>query len=212
MNLAIPCPRCGKVFTVAEQFSGRKIRCQACRQVQNIPTFPVRPTDQDRSLALDVHALTPELPLETSVEIPGAPDSIRNERAAPTRRSRGSEWRRVGRALIGEASLLELESLGLITLSAADVLVTYVLLRRGPAFYESNPVAQWFFLRWNIAGMAVFKFSAMGLVVVISEIVERHRPGWGRTLLLVSCLATAAVVWHGLRLLFGHEDNGVPLP
>ena len=78
-----------------------------------------------------------------------------------------------------------MESLGLIALSAADVLVTYILLRRGPAFYESNPVAHWFFLRWNIAGMAVFKFSAMGLVIVIGEIVERHRPGWGRVLLLI---------------------------
>ena len=106
---------------------------------------------------------------------------------------------------------MELESLGLIALSTADVLVTYVLLRRGPAFYESNPVAQWFFLRWNIAGMAVFKFSAMGLVIMIGEIVERHRPGWGRALLLVSCLVTAAVVWYGLRLVFGHGDNGVPL-
>ena len=72
-------------------------------------------------------------------------------------------------------------------------------------------MAQWFFLRWNIAGMAVFKFSAMGLVIVIGEIVERHRPGWGRVLLLVSCLATAGVVGYGLRLVFGHADNGAPL-
>ncbi len=112
---------------------------------------------------------------------------------------------------IGEASLLEYECLGLIALSAADVLVTYFLLRRGPAFYESNPVAQWIFLRWNIAGMAVFKFSAVGLVITIGEIVERHRPGWGRALLLVSCVVTAVVVWYGLRLILGHGDNGVPL-
>ena len=59
--------------------------------------------------------------------------------------------------------------------------------------------------------MAVFKFSAVGLVVVIGEIVERHRPGRGRALLLVSCLATAMVVFYGLRLLFGHADNGAPL-
>jgi hypothetical protein len=89
--------------------------------------------------------------------------------------------------------------------------VTYVLLKRGPAFYESNPVAQWFFSRWNIAGMAIFKLSAMGLVIVIGEIVERHRPGWGRLLLLASCLATAAVIWYGLRLLLGHADDGLPL-
>jgi Domain of unknown function (DUF5658) len=122
-----------------------------------------------------------------------------------------TNWHRLVHASIGESSLLEVESLSLIVLSVADVLVTYVLLRRGPAFYESNPVAHWFFVRWNIAGMAMLKFGAMGLVVVIGEIVERHRPRWGQRLLLASCLATAAVVWYGLRLLFGHGDNGIPL-
>jgi hypothetical protein len=58
--------------------------------------------------------------------------------------------------------------------------------------------------------MTLFKFSAMGLVIVIGEVVERHRPGWGRTLLAASCLATAAVVWYGLRLLLGHGHDGVP--
>ena len=57
----------------------------------------------------------------------------------------------------------------------------------------------------------MFKFSATGLVIIIGEIVERHRPGRGRALLLISCLVTAAVVWYGLRLFFGHGDNGVPL-
>jgi hypothetical protein len=211
MNLAIPCVNCGRVFTVVEQFSGRKIRCQACGQIQRLPTFPTRHTDGDQLLAPDVYPLTPELPAAMSVGTPGTLDSIRNERAATACTSHSTDWRRLVRASIGEASLLESESLGLIALSVADVLLTYALLRRGPAFYESNPVAQWFFLRWNIAGMAVFKFSAMGLVVVIGEIVERHRPRWGRALLLVSCLATAVVVGYGLRLLLGHEDDGAPL-
>ncbi len=71
-------------------------------------------------------------------------------------------------------------------------------------------MAQWFFSRWNIAGMTGFKFSVMGLVIVIGEVVERHRPGWGRALLAASCLATAVVVWYGLRLLFGYGHDGVP--
>jgi hypothetical protein len=211
MNLAIPCVHCGRLFTVAEQFSGRKIRCQTCGQIQLVPTFSTRPTGGDQPVALDVYSVTPELPPALTVGTPGAYDLMRDQRAAPARRSHGTDWRRLVRASIGEASLLESESLGLIALSAADVLMTYVLLRRSSAFYESNPVAQWFFLRWDIAGMAVFKFSAVGLVVVIGEIVERHRPGRGRALLLVSCLATAMVVFYGLRLLFGHADNGAPL-
>ncbi len=120
-------------------------------------------------------------------------------------------WRRLVRASAGESSVLGHASLGLILLSAADLLVTHALLRRGPSFYEANPVAQWFFLRWNIAGMTIFKFSAMSLAIVIGEFVERRRPGWGRGILVVSCFATAYVVWRGLKLLLGYGDNGVPL-
>jgi hypothetical protein len=207
MNLAIPCARCGRIFTIAEQLGGRKIRCQSCRQVQRIPIFPTTPIDEQTA----AYPLARELPKATSTTTPQLGGLAQQSPFAISRQSRRTRWHRAVRATVGEASLLEFESLALITLSVADVLVTYALLRRGPAFYESNPVAQWFFLRWNIAGMAVLKFSAMGLVIVIGEIVERHRPGWGRVLLLVSCLVTAAVVWYGLRLLFGHADNGVPL-
>ena len=209
MTLALPCVRCGKKITVTEQFSGRKIRCQACGQVQRIPIFPTpnRPANGETPPVFDVYPLAPVSPTTTSAVMP----ETRERQLTAPHQSHITDWHRLVHASISESSLLELESLGLIALSVADVLVTYVLLRRGPAFYESNPVAHWFFVRWNIAGMAVFKFGAMGLVVVIGEIVERHRPRWGRRLLLVSCLATAAVVWYGLRLLFGYGDNGAPL-
>jgi len=133
------------------------------------------------------------------------------KRATSRRPSSPGFGRQIVRACSGKSSLLERESFGLIALSATDLLVTYALLRRGPSFYESNPVAQWFFVRWNMAGVTLFKFSAMSLVIVIGEYVERRRPGWGRGLLVVSCLVTAVVVWHGLRLLLGHGDYGVPL-
>jgi hypothetical protein len=98
---------------------------------------------------------------------------------------------------------LRSESVGLIALSAADLLVTYALLQRHPSFYESNPVARWFFLRWDIAGMTLFKFCAISLAIAIGDYVERRRTGWGRGLLVLCCLITAAVVFHGLRLLLG---------
>jgi hypothetical protein len=211
MSLVIPCVRCGKVFAIAEQLAGRKIRCQACGQIQRIPTLPRRSATGSLQPESDIYSLAPESPALTPARTPEIPGSMRKTRGTTLRKSRGNDWRGLVRAGVGEASRLELENLVLIALSAADLLVTYALLQRGPAFYESNPVAQWFFVRWNIAGMAIFKFSAMGLVVVIGEIVERHRPGWGRGLLLMSSLATAAVVVHGLRLLFGHGDNGAPL-
>ena len=207
MNLAIPCARCGRIFTVGKRFSGRKIRCQNCGQVQRVPIFPASESVQQAT----AYPLVPEPPVVPRVAKPQTGNLAPEPAFSRPHQRRNIPWRRLVRASIAEASVLELEILGLIALSAADVLVTYILLRRGPAFYESNPVAQWFFLRWNIAGMAVFKFSAMGLVVVIGEIVERHRRGWGRALLSVSCLATAAVVWYGLRLVFGHANDGVPL-
>jgi hypothetical protein len=99
--------------------------------------------------------------------------------------------------------VVEQESMALVLLSTADLLVTYVLLRSGPAYYESNPIAHWFFATWNIAGMAVLKFSVVAFVVVIGEVVERHRPGLGKAMLALASLMTAGVVAYGLKLLLG---------
>jgi hypothetical protein len=106
-------------------------------------------------------------------------------------------------AIALEASQLQGLSLCLVALSAADLFVTFSLLRTSHVFYESNPVAQWFFARWNMAGMTLFKFAVVGFVIALGEIIERRRPGWGRFVLLVGCAAAAAVVWHGLRLYLG---------
>jgi hypothetical protein len=88
-------------------------------------------------------------------------------------------------------------------LSAADLFMTFLLLRTSPTFYESNPVAQWVFQRWNIAGMVLFKFSVIGFVIVLGELIERRRPRWGKAVLLVGCVATAYAFAHGLRLYLG---------
>jgi hypothetical protein len=96
-------------------------------------------------------------------------------------------------------------SVCLIGLSIADLLVTHRLLRSGGLFYESNPVANWVFTRWNIAGMTAFKFAVIGGVIALGEIIERRRPGWGRAVLMIGCVAAGAVVFHGLRLLLAHQ-------
>ncbi len=120
--------------------------------------------------------------------------------------SRGGDARRgegSGRdsALIVEPSRLERESVWLVLLSAADLIVTYRLMAQGGPFYESNPVAAWFFGRWDMAGMTLFKFAVIGGVIALGEIIERHRPGWGRAVLGLGCLAAALVVIHGLHLM-----------
>jgi predicted nucleic acid-binding Zn-ribbon protein len=212
MNRPFRCTQCGKAYPIPDRLVGRKARCPACGRVQRIPALPASspsPPDDLRQAELEEYPLVEVTePVIVHLETPRSAQG-REERVAPRRRSRPIHWRRLFHASALESSVLERESTWLIILSAADLLVTYALLRRGPSFYESNPVAQWFFSRWNIAGMTVFKFSLMGLVIIIGEVVERHRPGWGRALLAASCLATAVVVWYGLRLLFGYGHDGV---
>lgn len=90
-----------------------------------------------------------------------------------------------------------------VIVSLADLLMTYLLLRTGPHFYESNVIAHWFFERWNILGMTLFKFAVVGAVIAVSEIIERHRPGVGRLILVIGCGAAGYALVIGFRLYVG---------
>jgi hypothetical protein len=172
----------------------------------------VAPSDDPESKP-EGYALVPERPQRPPSVTTVTDFGMRNGNAVAARKtSRAGFWRTLLRTSAEESSVLQGEIIALVALSAVDLLVTYALLRRGPSFYEANPIAQWFFIRWNIAGMTFFKFSMMSVAIVIGELVERRRRGWGQALLGVSCLATAIVVWQGVKLLFGHGDDGVPLP
>jgi hypothetical protein len=92
----------------------------------------------------------------------------------------------------------------LIVLSAADLLMTVALLRASPRFFEGNPLANWFLARWNVLGLVMFKFGILGGVTIVSEFVERRRPGLGRFILFIGCVGAAYAVYTGLRLYMGH--------
>jgi len=92
----------------------------------------------------------------------------------------------------------------LVALSAADLFMTFTLLRTSTRFIEANPIAMWFFSRWDMMGMVFFKFSIIAGVIVAGEIIERHRPGWGRFVLFVGCVGAAYAFLHGLRLYMAH--------
>ena len=92
----------------------------------------------------------------------------------------------------------------LVALSAADLFMTFTLLRASPTFFEANPLARWFFARWNMAGMVGFKFSIIAGVIALAELIERKRPGRGKFVLIVGCLGAAYAVVVGLRLFLGH--------
>ena len=102
-----------------------------------------------------------------------------------------------------EKSRVEALGLCLIVLSLLDLLTTYVLLYSYSEVYEANPVAQWFFHRWNIFGMTMFKFALVGTVVAACEIIERYRPGWGKVVMVFACIAAGVVVYQGLQIFRG---------
>lgn len=103
-------------------------------------------------------------------------------------------------AIAIDTSKLQWWILLFLLLSIADLVITYYLLNLSPDFYESNPIANWFFKNWNIAGMTFFKFGVVAFVITIAEIVERKRPGSGKFVLFLGCVVTAAVVVYSIRL------------
>ena len=111
-------------------------------------------------------------------------------------------------ALILEKSRIQALGVCLIALSMLDLLLTYVLLNSSAEVYEANPVAQWFFQRWNILGMTLFKFALVGIVIATCEIIERRRPGLGRLVLIFACVAAGAVVYQGMTIFTGLADIG----
>jgi hypothetical protein len=222
MILSYQCLWCGKAYSLGDEYSGRKVRCKACGQIQQIPAANGRPAGVDDPSAAVGYSLVPVLPSQLGSTAPAssAPAGAVGDGLAYRERVRGRRtrkwlgrldlvgmllwaWRWPVRFGAGSASRVEQESLALLFLSIADLLVTHALLRSGPAYYESNPIAHWFFARWNIAGMTVLKFSVVAFVVLIGEVVERRRPGLGKGMLTVASLMTAAVVAYGLKLLFG---------
>ncbi|MDG3006815.1 DUF5658 family protein [Paludisphaera mucosa] len=188
-TVRFPCAWCGLGVTAPAGVAKVKGRCPHCGAVQDVPR-PATPPPEPYALIEEPPAPAVAAPTPTPV---------------PARVVRGSKgfWRSLLHESAGRESVLAAEISALLLLSVADLMTTYHLMRTHPKFYESNPVAQFFFARWNIAGMAVFKFSVIAFVVVVGEVVERRRPGLGRFVILTGCLASMVVVVHGLRLAFG---------
>lgn len=172
------CAWCGLGVVAPGDASGRG-RCPHCGAVQDVPRTAPEP-----------YAL---------METPPAPPTPSSVPAPPAR----AFWRDLFHESARRESVLAAEIVALVALSLADLMTTYHLLRTHPKFYESNPVAQFFFARWNIAGMAVFKLTVVAFVVTVGEVAERKRPGLGKFVVLLGCIATGVVVFHGLRLAFG---------
>jgi hypothetical protein len=213
MNTRFWCARCGRAYERPRELAGRRVRCLACGHVQAIPEPVDSPAPAENGGGIVIPPSPSPSPSPSTYELdsppvpalPAVPSSASaaSPRLERPRRERPASWRDHVRGLTAEAGRWQELSLLLLVLSLLDLFVTFALLRTSPRFYESNPVALWIFSRWNMAGMVFFKLGAIGLAIALGEVIERHRPGWGKGVLVIGSVATAAVVWHGLRLYLG---------
>ncbi len=194
MKTEFRCPRCGQAFTSNQQGSGNRAICVDCGPEQVIVECGDSPPPELSSYQLASVAFVP------SVTQPAR--SKPHARATEYGHSSRFPWLDQVRPWIFESSHVQGFGTWLVILSAADLFMTFTLLRRSAAFFESNPIAQWFFVRWNMTGMVFFKFSLIAGVILLSEIIERKRPGLGRFVLLVGCLGAAYAVVQGGRLYY----------
>ena len=87
-----------------------------------------------------------------------------------------------------------------VFLSTMDVLMTFVVLWFGGR--EANSLANWVLERWGFAGMTIFKFALVVVVIGLCEIVGRLRESAGRLLINVGIVVTCVPVTVAFLLLF----------
>jgi len=189
-TIVYSCPSCRQSHSVRAQLVGRRARCDNCGHVGRIVEAGTPASESS------IYQLAgPPLPTPATPPKPAA----RSQRA-PRKGVLSKAWS--GGAI--EESQIQGLAVLLIILSAADLLMTVTLLRASPRFFEGNPLANWFLARWNIMGLVMFKFGILGGVTVVSEFIERRRPGWGRFVLFIGCVGAAYAVYTGLNLYLGH--------
>jgi hypothetical protein len=106
---------------------------------------------------------------------------------------------------------LQRESSLFLIASVLDVLMTCMLLEDltgvtgRTIFYESNPVAGYFFHQWHLAGIVYFKFVMVGFIEVIAHIIALKNVAVGRRLLDFGTLIVSVVVIYSMYLLMSHR-------
>ena len=193
MAIKFSCARCGKPYTTERDNLGRLARCLACGFVQ-VVSESAETSTSGYSLAVAV----PEAKVHRS-----APAVL--HRPA---RSKGESWIQLLYSTALGDGRLQGYSVCLLAASVADLFMTITLLRQHPGAYESNPIARWFYGRWNIAGMVLYKFAIVGFIIALSELIERRRPGWGKFIVILGCAGALYAFTKGYRL-HGGFDAGL---
>jgi hypothetical protein len=93
---------------------------------------------------------------------------------------------------------LQNETTTYIFVSVLDIFMTYMLLRFGGI--ETNPIADYFFARWDIQGMIAFKMVMVAIVTVLAQIVGQKHLARGRFILRLGTIVVTGVVVYSTYL------------
>jgi hypothetical protein len=97
-------------------------------------------------------------------------------------------------------------------LGLTDLVLTCYLLRTASGWiYESNPVAQWWLVRWGWAGLVGFKLAVILLVMAAISLIARYRPRTAGHVLSFACGATVLVVAYSCTFLGTARCRGLAL-
>lgn len=104
-----------------------------------------------------------------------------------------------------------------VFVATLDIVLTYLILNpvlfaRDTTFTESrgqeaNALADYVIARWDVPGMVVFKFVLVVFVILLCEVIGRHRESTGRRLaewaVAITCIPVlVALIQIGLDLYF----------
>ena len=102
---------------------------------------------------------------------------------------------------------LESETAWFVLLDLCDAVATYLLLRRNSGYFESNPIARWFYHGWGFEGMVWFKVAMVLFVITVAQLAAHKDERLARTLLVFGSVAVGGVFVYSFWLGTQHAGN-----
>ncbi|MDA7978922.1 MAG: DUF5658 family protein [Pirellulales bacterium] len=96
-----------------------------------------------------------------------------------------------------------LETLLLIVLAAADVILTNSLINGG-RHVEANPIAAWILVTAGARGMAIYKFVLIAIICTLAQIIAIYRARAGLFVMWFGVIAHALVVMYSVFQVIGN--------
>ncbi len=95
---------------------------------------------------------------------------------------------------------LQTETSYFILVNVLDIVMTNILLNRGAM--ESNPLANYIFMRWGFNAMIAFKMLLVAFICVLAQVIARHSMFHARFVLIAGSAIVGAVVVYSALLGF----------